>query len=119
MKRISKIAAAVLSLTTMLGCTACNRKSEDVTIDKSKMQLYVKYYNGGYGDEWLTKLCSEFEGMYAGVKFSNGKTGVEIVPEFTRGDINGPEGMKGNRNNVFCLKTKTITLTFRRRVFSI
>lgn len=50
MKRISKIAAAVLSLTTMLGCTACNRKSEDVTIDKSKMQLYVKYYNGGYGD---------------------------------------------------------------------
>ena len=56
MKRISKIAAAVLSLTTMLGCTACNRKSEDVTIDKSKMQLYVKYYNGGYGDEWLKKL---------------------------------------------------------------
>ena len=106
MKRISKIAAAVLSLTTLLGCTACNRKSEDVTIDKSKMQLYVKYYNGGYGDEWLKKLCSECEGMYAGVKFSNGKTGVEIVPEFTRGDINGPEGMKGNRNNVFLLENK-------------
>ena len=64
MKKVTQIVAAVLSVITVFAFTSCGRENQDQTIDKSKLQLYVKYYNGGFGDEWLKKLGSEFEAMY-------------------------------------------------------
>lgn len=104
MKKVTQIVAAVLSVITVFAFTSCGRENQDQTIDKSKLQLYVKYYNGGFGDEWLKKLGSEFEAMYDGYDFGGGKVGVQIFPEYTRGQLTGPSSMKGNRNNVYLLE---------------
>lgn len=104
MKKLTQIVAAVLSVITVFVFTSCGRENQDQTIDKSKLQLFVKYYNGGFGDEWLKKLGSEFEAMYDGYDFGGGKVGVQILPEYTRGQLTGPSSMKGNRNNVYLLE---------------
>ena len=106
MKKLTQIVAAVLSVITVFAFTSCRRENQDQTIDKNKLQLYVKYYNGGFGDEWLKKLGSEFEAMYDGYDFGGGKVGVQIFPEYTRGQLTGPSSMKGNRNNVYLLENK-------------
>ena len=50
-QKLSMILALLIGLGSVaLG--ACNRDG-GVTIDTSKTQLYVSYYNGGYGNEWL------------------------------------------------------------------
>lgn len=105
MKTFSKVVAVLLCLLSVFAVfVGCNRSDDDQTVDSSKLQLYVKYYNGGFGDEWLNQLCTEFEAMYADTDFGNGKVGVQIMKEFTRGQLTGPDNMKGNRNNVFLLE---------------
>ena len=80
LKRCSLILALLIGLGSVaLG--ACNRDG-GVTIDTSKTQLCVSYYNGGYGNEWLYSAISRFEAMYADREFEpgTGKKGAQIVP---------------------------------------
>ena len=106
MKKGVKIIAALMSLATCFTvATGCGgRANVDQTTDNTKTQLYVKYYNGGFGEEWLNKLVAEFEAAYANESFEAGKTGVQIMKEFTRGQLTGPSSMKGNRNNVYLME---------------
>ena len=105
MKNMVKIFSLLLCLMMTFGfAVGCRRdNSEDQKVDKSKTQLYVKYYNGGFGDEWLNQLCAEFEEMYADVHFEEGKTGVQIMKEFNRGQLTGPNDMKGKLINVYLM----------------
>lgn len=106
MKNIVKFVSVLLCLMMvfafMIGCNRNDDFNQDV--EKSKTQLYVKYYNGGFGDEWLNKLCAEFEAMYADAHLEEGKTGVQIMKEFNRGQLSGPNDMKGKLNNVYLME---------------
>lgn len=106
MKKSVRILSLFLCLlmlcSVMVGCRRDD--NTDQTVEKTKTQLYVKYYNGGFGDEWLNRLCAEFEAMYADVSLEEGKVGVQIMKEFNRGQLTGPDGLKGNRNNVYLME---------------
>ena len=106
MKKSVRILSLFLCLlmlcSVMVGCRRDD--NTDQTVEKTKTQLYVKYYNGGFGDEWLNRLCAEFEAMYADVSLEDGKVGVQIMKEFNRGQLTGPDGLKGNRNNVYLME---------------
>ena len=106
MKNIVKVVSVLLCLMMVFAFTVgCNRNDDfNQKVDKTKTQLYVKYYNGGFGDEWLNKLCAEFEAMYADAHWEEGKTGVQIMKEFTRGQLSGPNDMKGKLNNVYLME---------------
>lgn len=106
MKNIVKAVSVLLCLMMVFALTVgCNRNDDfNQKVDKTKTQLYVKYYNGGFGDEWLNKLCAEFEAMYADAHLEEGKTGVQIMKEFTRGQLSGPNDMKGKLNNVYLME---------------
>ena len=106
MKNIVKVVSVLLCLMMVFALTVgCNRNDDfNQKVDKTKTQLYVKYYNGGFGDEWLNKLCAEFEAMYADAHWEEGKTGVQIMKEFTRGQLSGPNDMKGKLNNVYLME---------------
>ena len=106
MKHIVRVISFLLCLVLVgVAFAGCRRDNNvDQKVDKSKTQLYVKYYNGGFGDEWLNKLCAEFEAMYADVSLEDGKMGVQIMKEFTRGQLTGPDNLKGNRNNVYLME---------------
>lgn len=76
--RINK-KASLLTLCA-LGClTALAGCSVDNGIDSSKTQLYVKCYQGGYGNKWLYAAKERYEALHANDSFEEGKTGVQIV----------------------------------------
>lgn len=106
MKKPVRILSLFLCLLMLCSVMAGCRRDDntDQTVEKTKTQLYVKYYNGGFGDEWLNRLCAEFEAMYADVSLEEGKVGVQIMKEFNRGQLTGPDGLKGNRNNVYLME---------------
>lgn len=67
-----------------VACCACGTLAacgvaDGEKIDKSKTQLYVGNYKGGYGDAWLRGAKKRFEALYKDKSFEAGKTGVQIV----------------------------------------
>ena len=77
-KFISCIVVIIICLTSfaLVGCS-----NGTVEIDKTKTQLYVEYFDGGIGGEWLQKAAKRFEEEYANEVFEPGtdKVGVQIV----------------------------------------
>ena len=75
----------LLFLTTFLLLTGCRHENHnsddgvDEKIDKSRTQLYVSNFNGGYGDSWLRQLKKKFEEKYKDESFENDKLGVQVV----------------------------------------
>ena len=75
----------LLFLTTFLLLTGCRHENYnsddgvDEKIDKSRTQLYVSNFNGGYGDSWLRQLKKKFEEKYKDESFENDKLGVQVV----------------------------------------
>ncbi len=67
---------AAIALTGVAGgLTSCG----DSSIDKNKTQLYVKCYQGGYGNKWLYSAKERYEKLHENDSFESGKTGVQIV----------------------------------------
>ena len=67
---------AAIALTGVAGgLTSCGNSS----IDKNKTQLYVKCYQGGYGNKWLYAAKERYEKLHANDSFESGKTGVQVV----------------------------------------
>lgn len=48
-------------------------------IDDNKTQLYVKCYQGGYGNKWLYTAKERYEKLHENDSFEDGKKGVQIV----------------------------------------
>lgn len=109
MKSVFKKIMATVTLSVMsISLAACGGGGgrESITPDKvnnSKTQLYVKYCNGGFGRTWIDKLCEEFEEMYKDVSFEEGKTGVQIMKDFDKRNVE-VGNMRGNINKVFLME---------------
>lgn len=88
MRTFGKKAAAVLSLVLLaamlLSFAACEKVPpigstlEGEEIDKTKTQLNVFVYSGGYGTKWLELAAERFEELYKDVSFEEGKKGVQV-----------------------------------------
>ena len=98
--KFTKIACAAIAAAMLFTMTACGSMGGEIIdkVDKTKIQLNVFSYNGGVGSEWLDKVIARFEADYKDAKFSNGRTGVEVVPDKTKSDVFG--NMTTNNNHV-------------------
>ena len=98
--KFTKIACAALAAAMSFTMTACGPMGGEIIgkVDKTKIQLNVFSYNGGVGSEWLDKVIARFEADYKDATFSNGRTGVEVVPDKTKSDVFG--NMTTNNNHV-------------------
>ena len=67
----------LLALTTAFSTIGCGRRGEKV--DKTKTQLYVATFDGGFGSSWMDAVETRFEAKYAEVSFESGKKGVQII----------------------------------------
>lgn len=91
------VLVAILALAP-IGC----RPSEEDGIDKTKTQLYVSVYNGGYGNEWMIRLAERFEDFYKDTSFEPGKTGVQIIRDDNKSSGTGRKNdILTSRNEVF------------------
>lgn len=94
----------VMSVLPLSGCKGSTAPGgEDVVIDTSKTQLYVRYYAGGLGTDWLEEICSRFEEDFANVSFEEGKTGVQIVPKFEKTQV-AADQIRDNNSDVFFME---------------
>ena len=59
----------------LTGCSTGGGSS----VDSSKTQLYVKCYQGGYGNKWLYSAKERYETLHANDSFEDGKKGVQII----------------------------------------
>lgn len=82
MKRIiSLFLIFVLTFATLAVLVACDN-TEDPTqevVDKSRTQLYVFNFGGGYGVEWLLAAKQRFEELHKDDVLEEGKKGVQII----------------------------------------
>ena len=74
---LKKTMTMILSVTVMLGCSACVKESGE-KVDSEKMQLYVYNYDGGYGTTWLNAAKERYEELHKDDKYGD-KTGVQIM----------------------------------------
>ncbi len=81
----------------------CGGNDDDVVIDTTKTQLYVRYFAGGLGTAWIEELCSNFERDFANVSFEEGKKGVQIVRKFEKTQI-AADAISNNNSDVFFME---------------
>ena len=100
-KRIGvALALAVVTACTSVGCSRGNDQPDDVDIDSTKSQLYVRYYSGGAGRNWMDSAIADFEAAYANKSFEDGKTGVQVVKDFDKSGFTDST-VKESSNQVF------------------
>ena len=75
MKKFLVMPLVVISALSAVGCGGRGGESAD----KSKTQLYVATFDGGFGSSWMDAVEKRFEEKYANVSFEPGKVGVQII----------------------------------------
>ncbi len=88
---------------TFVGCG----DSDEIEIDATKTQLYVRIHDGGFGTEWLTNVATRFEAAYANYQGVDGKVGVQIVPDANKNKVADISDITGSRNEIFMIEQFT------------
>lgn len=71
--------AIALASCAVGGSDAGNSGGGDEKINSEKTQLYVKSYQGGFGNKWLYEAKSKYEALHANDSYEEGKKGVQVV----------------------------------------
>ncbi len=100
MNRKPILALASLSL-LVGGISGCSSEG-GTQIDKSKTQIYVSNFSGGYGSEWLAAVKERFEEAHKEDVIEEGKKGVQVVIDNTKNTAD-TEATKilDNRNEIY------------------
>ena len=80
-KVLSVAMCLLLAMTTMVGALGCSDRNSDAEpIDKTKTQLYIATYGGGYGTAFLQDIEDRFEkwAIDNQKSYEDGKVGVQI-----------------------------------------
>lgn len=79
----SRLVSMMLALTVSVGTVGafagCKKPDSGEEVDSSKTQLYVRNYQGGFGNKWLYNGKDKFEAKYANTSLETGKTGVQVM----------------------------------------
>ena len=78
MKKNNKLIAKILVFSMLLPMGACFSVGGEA-VDKTKTQLYVGNFDGGYGTKWMDELERRFEEKYADFPFEEGKKGIQVL----------------------------------------
>lgn len=76
--RVLSVILGVFMALTLVLCTACTPRGAGKNVDKSKSQLNIGAFGGGYGTAYLADLKERFESYYEEYSFEDGKKGVQV-----------------------------------------
>ena len=101
MKRWLSVAlSAMLIAGSMSAFAACGGRGEGAggeEIDPKRSQLYVRNYQGGFGNKWLYNGKAKLEAKYAGESFEDGKQGIQVIIT----DIKATPDVENIKNDVY------------------
>lgn len=103
MKKTMKCLTAVLSVFTAMSAAGCRGRG-GVKEEAGKTNIYVGYYNGGVGSEWLDSAIAKFEERYSSYSFETEKTGVKVHIEKNKTTMLGKnliDKISTNNNEIF------------------
>lgn len=83
-KLLSFLMVLVLSFGTIT-MSACVSTAGGPSINNEQTQLYVGLFKDGITDAWLQEAIDDFEQAYKDVSFEEGKTGVQVVSDYSTG----------------------------------
>ncbi|MBR2022943.1 MAG: hypothetical protein IJ996_00305 [Clostridia bacterium] len=109
MKKIKK--ALVLMLSAFMafsgmavGCAQPEIPNENDAlneeIDPNRTQIHVFCFDGGFGSDWLVSLKKKFEEMHKNDSYEDGKTGVQIMINPEKDELDVDE-ISYNKNELF------------------
>ena len=75
---MKKTLVMLLALVSAFSAVGCGGRGGEAA-DKTKTQLYVATFDGGFGSSWMDAIEKRFEEKYANVSFEPGKVGVQII----------------------------------------
>lgn len=81
-KNVTRMLSLAMCMTLGVSAFAGCGPTDD-GIDATKTQLYVNTFYAGLGDRWLLSFKDEFEKKYANESFEEGKTGVQVVIDYS------------------------------------
>ncbi len=96
-KYISSFLSIVLATMCML-FTGCSGRDEGKSVDENRSQLYVGFFEAGFGRVWFDQAIKEFEDAYKDYSFENGRTGVQIIDD-SRKEPFKPDNLLPNIHN--------------------
>ena len=62
-KKMMSLALATVACFTMIFATACGGSNDGPTGDNSGYDLRITYFDGGYGQGWITEGAKRFEAL--------------------------------------------------------
>ncbi|MBO6280266.1 MAG: hypothetical protein J6M95_01630 [Bacilli bacterium] len=81
--KVNAILTAVCSVGALVTLvTSCSQESGGgggVVVDETKTQIYIKNYQGGYGNKWLYSAKTRYEELHAEDSYESGKKGLQII----------------------------------------
>lgn len=94
-----KLFIAVLSISALI-TSACHRGGSN-NEDPNKTNISIYSFNGGVGNDWLTKAIADFSDLKANYSYEDGKSGVKIT-WYGNTDSNGAVGnMKSSSDAIY------------------
>ena len=67
--------------------TGVNPNDPEGNNDPKKSHLYVVSFDGGWGIEWLNQMARDFEALYSGHSFEEGKEGIIVHVKGGKSDV--------------------------------
>ena len=62
-KKMMSLALTIVTCFTMIFATACGGDNQSSTGDSSGYDLRITYFDGGYGQGWITEGAKRFEAL--------------------------------------------------------
>lgn len=100
MKKFISMLLSTMLIVTCFATTGCGSRRSGEVVDELKSQLYVGFFEGGFGRDWYDAAVSDFEEKYKDYEFEpgSGKKGVQIVTEAKKDQFK-PENLKPSLEN--------------------
>lgn len=112
-KKLVKIFAmtlvVIMTVGSFIACGGRDSIIDDVnsSVDETKTQLYVGYYDAGFGREWILQAKDLFERENKDTVFENGKKGIQVMLDLDKAGLNGGdllETMASKRDQIFFIE---------------
>jgi len=94
-----------MTVSTLASCGGIRRGGGGDKIDSSKLQIYIHNFSGGFGDDWLADLKTEYEDLHKEDQYDD-KTGVQLVITGDKKVFNGPEILTNKYDIYFAEQAK-------------
>ena len=101
-KAMSMALAVLMGASTVAGLTACGGPQGE-KVDKTKTQIYIWNFGGGYGAEWLAAAKKRYEELHAeDTHWQEGKKGVQVMINTEKKPIDSVKGsVRYNKEDIY------------------